>query len=717
MKILLIGGGNPATSGGVLKFWQFLSSDLISRGVEVAYLANTDVRPPHLFYELDPDVKVFGKSYSSLGNGQFLQQLSTEFSPEIIFLKFSNRRILRVLKEIENSGLNVRLIRGEQGGIPYLVRTQWNRSWAQRLSSFQSADLIHLLSKGHLYESRFPADLLLRSVLITSPYPSELDQYPPPLVQVPRKTLIFVGRLEKYEKRADRFLRLVKKLIARKIDVNIKVIGDGALFPEFDELGRAHASVQVYGEVPSERVYTELSKGGVLVNTSAAEGAPITIAEAFRFGVPVIGFREARGVADRVKHGTNGVLVTTEAQLFRSVLSLIEDSDLHCRLSEGAVLSSEQYQPIRIANRWAAAINRVKLVEETRAPNFQSNLSFMHRSEMVELLPTHQQTPLQALSVVIPIFNNFDRTLRYQTVFNELAGLGCELVLVDDGSTRIDKKALMEFASECDAKLISIENSGVGSARNVGILSCTREFITFCDADDYVDVTSLGKAVHFLAANHEYDYFIGLLCHGIVNRRDTVTYEYRSKYKIYHDCVSARELENSFEYGLEASLSNKVFRRDFFFKTGLFIPEKIRMEDFLFCQVARDFTAKVMVSNLTLGYYMKYKGGPLTSTQTWPVEKMDDALLVYTSLKKYYKDNADLNKYERNLVLDVYFRSIFSVIGKSDSDLARVSPELLARSQMQKSFLPTVIRLAFFALVRALMGRGFSKALLKRYRD
>jgi glycosyltransferase involved in cell wall biosynthesis len=57
-----------------------------------------------------------------------------------------------------------------------------------------------------------------------------------------------------------------------------------------------------------------------------------------------------------------------------------------------------------------------------------------------------------------------------------------EVIVVDDGSTDDLSAALAPFAS--DIKLISKENGGVASARNVGIRAATGEFVAFLDADD-----------------------------------------------------------------------------------------------------------------------------------------------------------------------------------------------------------------------------------------
>jgi glycosyltransferase involved in cell wall biosynthesis len=66
-----------------------------------------------------------------------------------------------------------------------------------------------------------------------------------------------------------------------------------------------------------------------------------------------------------------------------------------------------------------------------------------------------------------------------------------EIIIVDDGSTDDSISVIMEFDSHIT--LISKENGGVSTARNVGIERSSGEYLAFLDADDYWDETKLSK--------------------------------------------------------------------------------------------------------------------------------------------------------------------------------------------------------------------------------
>ena len=92
------------------------------------------------------------------------------------------------------------------------------------------------------------------------------------------------------------------------------------------------------------------------------------------------------------------------------------------------------------------------------------------------------------ISVIVPIYNTeiylerCVKSLQAQTI-SEL-----EIVLVDDGSTDGSGELCDKFAAEDPrVKVFHKENGGSSSARNLGILKATGEYLGFVDSDDYVD--------------------------------------------------------------------------------------------------------------------------------------------------------------------------------------------------------------------------------------
>ena len=92
-----------------------------------------------------------------------------------------------------------------------------------------------------------------------------------------------------------------------------------------------------------------------------------------------------------------------------------------------------------------------------------------------------------SVSIIIPCYN----AERYVTEAVESAlsqTMQVTVIVVDDGSTDKSRSILEEYSDRI--VLISKENGGVSSARNVGIDHSTSDYIIFLDADDILIPTS-----------------------------------------------------------------------------------------------------------------------------------------------------------------------------------------------------------------------------------
>lgn len=92
------------------------------------------------------------------------------------------------------------------------------------------------------------------------------------------------------------------------------------------------------------------------------------------------------------------------------------------------------------------------------------------------------------VSIIIPIYNvqNYLRRCLDSVVSQTLKDI--EIILIDDGSTDNGFKICQSYAHK-DSRIILYQkdNSGVASARNMGLSVATGEYIGFVDPDDYID--------------------------------------------------------------------------------------------------------------------------------------------------------------------------------------------------------------------------------------
>jgi glycosyltransferase involved in cell wall biosynthesis len=86
------------------------------------------------------------------------------------------------------------------------------------------------------------------------------------------------------------------------------------------------------------------------------------------------------------------------------------------------------------------------------------------------------------ISVIVPVYNA-EKTIR--RCVESVLRRGWELVLVNDGST--DKSGAICDEYKNQAHVVHTLNNGPGWARNIGMNKATGDYITFVDADDYLD--------------------------------------------------------------------------------------------------------------------------------------------------------------------------------------------------------------------------------------
>lgn len=132
------------------------------------------------------------------------------------------------------------------------------------------------------------------------------------------------------------------------------------------------------------------------------------------------------------------------------------------------------------------------------------------------------------LSIIIPAFNaekSIERCVRSLLL---LERLDYEVIIVDDGSTDSTSKICMSLASNnSKVKYFYQNNSGVSSARNLGLSNSKGDYIGFLDSDDFFCEGSLLKLLN--EVEHQlYDvYYFGYIYKS--EKSNKIRLPYKSK--------------------------------------------------------------------------------------------------------------------------------------------------------------------------------------------
>lgn len=100
--------------------------------------------------------------------------------------------------------------------------------------------------------------------------------------------------------------------------------------------------------------------------------------------------------------------------------------------------------------------------------------------------------PAPQISIIVPVYNA-EKYLHQcvDSILNQ-SFKNIELLLIDDGSTDASGSICDVYAHNDDrVKVVHKENGGVASARNLGLDLTRSEWLTFVDADDWIEPTML----------------------------------------------------------------------------------------------------------------------------------------------------------------------------------------------------------------------------------
>lgn len=132
------------------------------------------------------------------------------------------------------------------------------------------------------------------------------------------------------------------------------------------------------------------------------------------------------------------------------------------------------------------------------------------------------------ISVIIPVYDAEKFIERCINSILNQSYKNLEIIIVDDGS-KDNTKVIVEKLICKDKRIVYVwqENAGVSAARNKGIQCSSGEFLTFVDADDWLEFDALEKMVRAFAPD------IGFVCCGTYMHRNGEAKAYSPPENLY----------------------------------------------------------------------------------------------------------------------------------------------------------------------------------------
>jgi glycosyltransferase involved in cell wall biosynthesis len=156
--------------------------------------------------------------------------------------------------------------------------------------------------------------------------------------------IAYVGRLKRY-KRIDRLVRLMSELRELVPGVHLDIAGDGDARPEIEILIKElhlQDDVTLYGFIDEATKVDILSNATVFATPSMNEGWGLSVIEANVYGCPAVAF-DVPGLRVSIRNGETGLLAQDDASFRDAIVSILLDTELRSRLSDGARKWAEQF--------------------------------------------------------------------------------------------------------------------------------------------------------------------------------------------------------------------------------------------------------------------------------------------------------------------------------------------------------------------------------------
>lgn len=217
------------------------------------------------------------------------------------------------------------------------------------------------------------------------------------------------------------------------------------------------------------------------------------------------------------------------------------------------------------------------------------------------------------ISIIIPIYNVekyldkcIDSALK-QTYTN------LEIILVNDGSKDNGLDICKKYES-MDNRVVLIDkaNAGVWLARYDGIKKATGSYISFMDADDYIEKDYIEK-LYFKAKENDYD----IVACGFKRIDDETGKVFSTEMNSFGSLVIEKNKNFEEVISVNTSLWNKLYKRELFNNLPDLKTKPKVLEDMMFLILVYQYANKIaFVNDLLYNYIVREKSAISTIKQS-----------------------------------------------------------------------------------------------------
>lgn len=233
-----------------------------------------------------------------------------------------------------------------------------------------------------------------------------------------------------------------------------------------------------------------------------------------------------------------------------------------------------------------------------------------------------------------------------------------ELIIIDDGSTDDTPDICNEYAlKDSRIRVISTQNNGVSSARNLGIRQCSGKYIIFIDADDYMENIIIEQYIYamqmweeqkvelaFVMCGMQVDALVGTMENKSNVHEGKEKYVVFDRNKIAYLCwLSLFNFVTNKMYSVEAIKNNNIY----------FSDDVKNAEDLEFnIEYLEKISGKMGMVNMPLYHYVRRSENSL-SLKYYP-NAIEDTKYIYHKLIRFALKQDNVTEDDMLVIKSIY---------------------------------------------------------------
>lgn len=408
--------------------------------------------------------------------------------------------------------------------------------------------------------------------------------------------IVVSGRLEP-QKAYHRLIDVAKILKDQGLMINWFILGTGYEYEELRSRCLRYGLESVHFLGFRENPYPFVKKADIFAILSEYEGLALVVAESLAVGTPVLSTRSG-GICEVLNEEYGWIIDNDIFSIINFLKKIYREREL-IEYKKRA-LFSYKYDNNRIEHQ----------IEHI----FCNNTKPGEKSGYEEQCESHIEKENTLVSIIVPVYNTqqYLRECLDSLVSQTLECL--EVVIVNDGSPDNSQQIIDEYIYRYPSKIraFTIENRGLGEARNYGISKARGKYLGFVDSDDFVR-KDMFEMMYTAAIKNNADCilsdYIGAWEDGKQEYVTSVPGEYPDRFDI---------LRYSAKYGV-VNACTKLIDRDLFEKVKF---PKGFYEDLATMPILLSYAKKIYYLREGL-YYYRQRSGSITSVKNNDKRLMD----------------------------------------------------------------------------------------------